>query len=158
MKKIFIIAFIAASFVQQTLAQDTTSKSQFSQLLYSYYDIKDDLIAGNADSAGIKAKEFVKTANGISHRDLTEGNRDALLKDAGAISETKDIKHQREHFANLSSNMIVLAKAVKLSSDPIYEAYCPMKKASWLSSEKVIKNPYYGSAMLTCGSVRDTLK
>jgi hypothetical protein len=54
--------------------------------------------------------------------------------------------------------MIVLAKAVKLSSDPIYEAYCPMKKASWLSSEKVIKNPYYGSAMLTCGSVRDTLK
>jgi DNA-binding transcriptional regulator WhiA len=89
---------------------------------------------------------------------LTEGNRDALLKDAGAISETKDIKHQREHFANLSSNMIVLAKAVKLSSDPIYEAYCPMKKASWLSSEKVIKNPYYGSAMLTCGSVRDTLK
>jgi Protein of unknown function (DUF3347). len=32
-----------------------------------------------------------------------------------------------------------------------------MKKANWLSSEKEIKNPYYGSTMLTCGSVVDTI-
>jgi hypothetical protein len=33
-----------------------------------------------------------------------------------------------------------------------------MKKASWLSSEAAIKNPYFGSAMLTCGKVTATLK
>ena len=30
-----------------------------------------------------------------------------------------------------------------------------MKKAAWLSSEKQIKNPYYGSSMLTCGEVTE---
>jgi hypothetical protein len=32
-----------------------------------------------------------------------------------------------------------------------------MKKASWLSNDKAIKNPYYGSAMLTCGNVKTIL-
>ncbi|RYF87461.1 MAG: DUF3347 domain-containing protein, partial [Chitinophagaceae bacterium] len=46
--------------------------------------------------------------------------------------------------------------SLKLSSQPIYLQYCPMKKASWLSSEKQIRNPYYGSSMLTCGEVTET--
>ena len=158
MKKLFfIVALFAMAIVQQSFAQDTTSQSQLSQLLLSYYGIKDALVAGNANSASASAEEFVKTANGISHRDLSEGNRDALLKDAGAISEAKDIKHQREYFANFSVNMVALAKAVKLTLQPVYEIYCPMKKAYWLSSEKAIKNPYFGSAMLACGSVKETL-
>ena len=53
--------------------------------------------------------------------------------------------------------MIALAKVSKLSSQPIYQLYCPMKKSSWLSSEKTIKNLYYGKAMLTCGSILQTL-
>ncbi|HCN85107.1 MAG TPA: hypothetical protein DIT07_16040 [Sphingobacteriaceae bacterium] len=73
------------------------------------------------------------------------------------MSESKDIKHQREHFAAFSNNMIALAKVSKLSSQPIYQLYCPMKKSSWLSSEKTIKNLYYGKAMLTCGSILQTL-
>jgi hypothetical protein len=32
-----------------------------------------------------------------------------------------------------------------------------MKKAYWLSGDKVIKNPYFGSAMLTCGTITETL-
>ncbi|RYF85874.1 MAG: DUF3347 domain-containing protein, partial [Chitinophagaceae bacterium] len=45
----------------------------------------------------------------------------------------------------------------KLSDKPVYVQYCPMKKATWLSSEKQIRNPYYGSSMLTCGEVTETL-
>lgn len=40
----------------------------------------------------------------------------------------------------------------------VYYQYCPMKKAYWLSMEKEIKNPYYGSSMLTCGKVIETKK
>jgi len=54
--------------------------------------------------------------------------------------------------------MYALAKAVKLTADPVYYTYCPMKKAYWLSSEPTIKNPYFGNAMLTCGKVEETLK
>jgi len=36
----------------------------------------------------------------------------------------------------------------------LYEDYCPMKKMSWLSESKEIKNPFYGSKMLSCGKVQ----
>ena len=39
----------------------------------------------------------------------------------------------------------------------VYLEYCPMAKASWLSSEKEISNPYLGNKMLKCGSVKETI-
>jgi hypothetical protein len=32
------------------------------------------------------------------------------------------------------------------------------KGANWLSKENAVKNPYYGSQMLTCGKVVETIK
>ena len=159
MKKIFFVAvsFLATVFVQNTFAQDSTEQRQLSQLLTQYYQLKDALVAGNGTNASTRAQEFIKTANGIDYKLISEGNINALLKDATPISETKDINKQREHFANLSNNMATLAKAVKLTADPIYKQYCPMKKTNWLSNEKAIKNPYYGNAMLTCGNVAETI-
>jgi hypothetical protein len=45
-------------------------------------------------------------------------------------------------------------------SVPVYYDHCPMYKggADWLSQEKPIKNPFYGSMMLSCGSVQETIK
>jgi len=158
-KKIFfLLAFLATVFIQQSFAQDNSKQSQPSQLLTTYFNIKDALVAGDANTAATQAEAFVKTLNGIDEKIINEGNRNALLTDAGHISETKDIKHQREHFASFSSNMAALAKAQKLSTQPIYVDYCPMKKSYWLSSESAIKNPYFGSTMLTCGKVTETLK
>ena len=159
MKKIIFAtaAFLATTFVQKSFAQDSTQQHQLSQLLSQYYNIKDALVAGNGNEASAKAEAFIKTANSIDYKLISEGNINALLKDATPISETKEIKKQREHFANLSNNMAALAKSVKLGAQPIYQAYCPMKKANWLSSDKEIKNPYYGSAMLTCGKVVETI-
>ena len=159
MKKLFfLVAMTVTTFIQHSYAQVANQQSSLSQLLHSYYDIKDALVAGSAATASSKATDFVKHFTEIDSKVLPLKNSTALLKDANQISESKDIKHQREHFANFSVNMFALAKSVKLTSDPIYEAYCPMKKAYWLSSDKVIKNPYFGSAMLTCGSIKETLK
>ena len=159
MKKIFFVAvaFLGGVFVQNSFAQDSTQQRQLSQLLTQYYEIKDALVAGNGNNASAKAQEFIKIANSIDYKLISEGNINALLKDATPVSESKDVKVQREHFANLSNNMATLAKAVKLTADPVYKQYCPMKKTYWLSNEKAIKNPYYGNAMLTCGNVAETI-
>lgn len=157
MKKIFfIVAMFATAFMQKSFAQDSTGTQ--SQLLHSYYNIKNALVAGNANAASISAEQFVKTTNGIDYKVISEGNINTLLKDATAISESKDLKDQRMHFANLSTNMFAVAKAVKLTDQPVYYTYCPMKKAYWLSNEAAIKNPYFGSAMPTCGKVVETLR
>ncbi|NOT90748.1 DUF3347 domain-containing protein [Ferruginibacter sp.] len=157
MKKIlFSVALFATALVQQSFAQET-SKAQPSPLLTSYYNLKDALVSSNATAAAASSAAFVKALNDIDKETLKDESRNALLTDANAISLSKDLKLQREKFATLSTNMFALAKTVKLSADPVYQQYCPMKKASWLSDNKAIKNPYYGSAMLTCGSVKQTL-
>lgn len=157
MKKLILSVLVFATVFNSTsFAQDST-QNQLPQLLANYYSIKDAMVAGNANLTSKASREFIKTANSIDYKIISEGNINALLKDATRISESTDIAKQREQFANLSKNMVLLAKSAKLSNDAIYEAYCPMKKANWLSKEKEIKNPYYGNAMLTCGQVVDTI-
>ena len=139
--------------MQNSFAQDSTE----SPLLTFYYSIKDVMITGNAAAVSSKAEVFIKTAGSTEEKSLPSENRVALLKAADQIAKSKDIKQQREIFAGFSTGKFALAKAVKLSKEPVYQQYCPMKKASWLSSSKAIKNPYFGSAMLTCGKVTEIL-
>lgn len=152
-----IVIFTTAT--NQTVhAQDSIDTNRLGQTLQTYYAIKDALVAGNSNAASASANAFIKNLNGISSKVISEGSVNTLLKDAGSIADAKTIDKQRAAFANFSTNMIALAKEVNLTDKPIYLQYCPMKKASWLSSEQAIKNPYYGSSMLTCGKVTETIQ
>lgn len=160
MKTLFIaiaVLFTIAN-TQTVHAQDAADNSRLSQVLQSYYNIKDALVAGNSKTAAEGATAFIKNLNGISFKLISEGNVNTLLKDAGTIADAKNIDKQRAAFANFSTNVTAVVKELKLSDQPVYIQYCPMKKASWLSSEQAIKNPYYGSSMLTCGKVTDTIQ
>jgi len=158
MKKILLfVAICATAFMQQSFAQNI-STPKTSELLSSYYNIKDALVSGDATNAATNAEIFVKTINSISSEIIHESYKEALLEDASTISSTKDLKKQREAFSTFSANMFALAKEVKLNAGPVYYVYCSMKKATWLSSSKTIKNPYFGNAMLTCGKVTETIE
>ena len=148
-RSIFLILFSAL--VLNAGAQN----NQLAGLLTSYYGMKDALVAGKPASAA--ADSFIKVLNGIDYKLITEGNVNTLLKDATAISQSKEVKDQRVYFSNLSNNMISLLGSLKIGTDPVYKVYCPMKKAYWLSSVNEVRNPYYGSSMLTCGKVVETL-
>lgn len=157
MKKIFaMLALLATAFAQKGFAQDSATSAPV-QLLDAFYKLKDALVSSNPTMASTYAGELAMAINRTDKQTVNDDAKAALLKDADAISSSKDIKLQREKFATLSNNIFELAKTVKLSTDPVYLQYCPMKKASWLSNTKAIKNPYFGSAMLTCGSIKTTL-
>lgn len=155
-----MVAFIATSFVQTGFAQHdhASHPAQATNVLPLYYNIKDALVAGNSSLAASKASDLVNALNGADTKVIDKANQKGLVEHAGKIAGSKDLKSQREHFAALSTDMIALAKSTKRSSEPVYQLYCPMKKANWLSSSTTIKNPYYGSSMLTCGKVVETLK
>ena len=116
------------------------------------------MASDDADKTSKAASEFIKTASAIDYKVVSEGNLNVLRKDATAISDARSIAAQRETFSNLSYNMIALTKEFKLSDKPVFVQYCPMADASWLSNEKQIVNPYYGSSMLSCGSVKSEIK
>ena len=157
MKQLIIVMFVF--FTNYTIhAQNNLESNHLAQILQSYYTIKDALVADNNIAASKSATTFIKNLNGISYKFISEGNANALLKDAGTIADAKNIDRQRTTFANFSTNLAEVAKALKLSEQPVYVQYCPMKKASWLSNDKAIKNPYFGSSMLTCGKVSETIQ
>ena len=159
MKKFILIAILfATAFTNSIQAQTSADSSRLSNVLQSYYQIKDALVAGNQKNASEGATAFIKNLNGISYKLIAEGNVNTLLKDAGTIADAKTIDKQRAAFSNFSTNVTEVAKSLKLTDQPVYVQYCPMKKASWLSNEKSIKNPYYGNSMLTCGKVTDTIQ
>ena len=72
------------------------------------------------------------------------------------LAEANNIEKQRNAFSDVSNIIWKLVKKTESLTQDVYYQYCPMKKAYWLSTEKEIKNPYYGSAMLNCGKVVET--
>ena len=72
-------------------------------------------------------------------------------------SNGSDIAHQREHFVLLSKDINDLITTFG-TNQKLYQDFCPMaddnKGAIWISETKEIKNPYFGSQMATCGSIK----
>lgn len=79
-----------------------------------------------------------------------------LSDDLGKIMVSDDLAEQRKMYAGVSD---VLYKAVKSFGvgETVYYQYCPMAKSSWLNDSEEVNNPYYGSAMLKCGSTKETI-
>jgi hypothetical protein len=130
-----------------------------------YMGVKNALTTGNGTITQGKAKVLLTElsewpAKGMNsdQKKILNAYIEKLKFDTRHMSEVNDIAHQREHFESLSKNMYEFLKKVKMNTLAIYEEYCPMKKAYWLSENTAIKNPYYnGKEMATCGRVTATL-
>jgi len=162
MKSLLTAVILVLAMVFSATAQKPVPTLQ--PLLVSYYEVKNALVNADAAAASAKADEFVKIINSIDSKTLTAealksfgSLQGKLQRGAGNIAATKDISKQRDYFASFSLDLFALAKSVKLSEQPVYQAYCPMKKMYWLTNEKTIKNPYYGKQMLNCGSITETI-
>jgi 3-methyladenine DNA glycosylase Mpg len=170
MKKTIMIALVAlvsfGAYAQHDHAAHGDSKDQAQGramfkdnkigTAYAHYvHLKDALVASKADEAKKASSELQKSLTSL-------GNAKKATESASRISATTDLEEQRKEFSTLSNEMTSLVKASKLSMGSIYVEYCPMANnnegAYWLSNEKQIKNPYFGDAMLKCGSVKETIQ
>lgn len=167
MKKTFVlaIAIFYASFTVVCAQVKTELKAQINALLVNYYGMKDALVATDGKATQQKANDFLKTFAQIDMAKMTKEQHDLymplaqkLKSDAEPIAQTQDAGQQRTHFNDLSNNLFAVLKAFKMNESPVYQQYCPMKKAYWLSDNSAVKNPYYGKMMLTCGKVTETLQ
>ena len=149
-----IFVFVILSF--SVRSQDLQQQNQFKPLLEAYLVISESLVQGKPAMVAANAEKFAETVNMIDYKFISEGNINALLKDATIISSASDIKIQRQAFAGLSENMIALVESISYKASPLNKIYCPMKRVNWLSDTREIKNPYYGKAMLTCGELIKT--
>ena len=148
---------------------ETSQKvNQLKSIFDNYFALKDALVKSDGKLASSIAKELLSSINAVNMTKLSTDEHTVWMKvmkdlafDTEHIEETKDAGHQRDHFTSLSKNMYALIKVSKQET-PIYYQNCPMyndgKGANWLSKESTIKNPYYGSQMLSCGKTVETIK
>jgi hypothetical protein len=156
---ILILPFLPAA------AQKSATNTAIDKITTAYLGVKNALAAGNGADAGTNAKELFAALSAQPEKGLKPDQQkllnsylDKLKYDSRHISETTAVDHQREHFASLSKNLFEVLKGLKMNSSTLYEQYCPMKKAYWLSESTAIKNPYYNDKMMTtCGRVAATL-
>lgn len=142
--------------------------NQLKVVFDNYFVVKDAMISSDGNATSIASKELFIAINNVEMGKLEMDVHMVWMKvlnqikeDAEHIADTKDIKHQRDHFTTLSKDIYALLKVAKYDV-PVYFQYCPMyndgKGANWLSKENAVKNPYYGSMMLSCGKVTETIK
>lgn len=148
-------------------SSENKNESQLKAVFDNYFSLKDALVNTDAGTSSAKAASLVKAIQNVEMGKLSNEEHTVwmkVLKDlttqAEKIASTKDIEKQRGTFALLSENIYALTKVSK-QSETVYYQHCPMfnngKGANWLSKEEAIKNPFYGSKMLTCGSVQETI-
>ena len=159
-----------------TVSNDTTRTEHASQViqpdsasiqnvLTEYLKLKNALVASKPKEAAEAGKSLMEALDSLGAALMTAVQQKAFAElgddskeHAEHISTNGgDIKHQREHFQLLSKDIYDLVKAFG-TTQTLYKDYCPMVKAIWLSETRPINNPYYGSKMLTCGSVQETIQ
>jgi hypothetical protein len=146
----------------------TVSVSQETNQLQSVFDnyflLKDALVKTDGKTASEKSTALLSSIAAVKMETLKMEEHMVWMKvfkdltaNIKSVSETQDIEKQRDVFNSLSKGVYELIKVSK-PNKAVYYQYCPMKKMNWLSKENTIKNPYYGSQMLSCGSVVETIK
>ena len=141
-------------------------KNDLNNLVNDYLRLKDALVKDDYSQARQHAQAFEKsigTVDGFNPEAKTvwESYEKELKADAVIISGAPKIESMRERFDELSTTMIGMVKTFQLTNKELYVLHCPMadnnKGADWLSASSEIRNPFYGSAMLNCGEVKETL-
>jgi Cu(I)/Ag(I) efflux system membrane fusion protein len=132
--------------------------SMMSVLVQPYLTLKDELVRSDANAVSATAKEMLVLLSDKKYA-FSRSNLKSLLE---SIQKAEDIEEQRELFRLISNEMIQWASSTQSVSSKLYVQFCPMannnKGAKWLSSEEQIRNPFYGDAMLTCGSVVEVIE
>ena len=151
--------------VEQEKVQENVDNFSIASIIKDYLALKNALVADNgklAADAGRKLLATLKTVDMKSvpsgkHKEYTDIAADAMENAEHIGDNAGKITHQREHLGSLSKDMNDLI-AMFGTPQQLYQQHCPMynegKGAIWISEIKEIKNPYYGSEMLTCGAVK----
>ncbi|MBE8714454.1 DUF3347 domain-containing protein [Sphingobacterium hungaricum] len=127
-----------------------------------YFKLKDALVKSDANASSTQASAMLVSLEAIKMDKLSAEEhtswmnvKNSLIEQSKLIAKQKDLKKQRAEFNTLSTKMYELMKTSD-TQQTIYYQHCPMyndgQGGNWLSKEDAIKNPYYGSQMLTCGN------
>lgn len=153
---------------QENVVETKQEVNQLKTIFESYFALKDALVKSDGKLVSTLAKDVLANINSVKMEKLSSEEHTVWMKVMSSLKSNTEkivattiIQKQRVVFMDLSANFYALLKVSKQDYS-IYYQNCPMyndgKGANWLSKENAVKNPYYGSQMLTCGKTVETIK
>jgi copper chaperone CopZ len=153
---------------QENVVETKQEVNQLKIVFENYFALKDALVKSDGKLAATIAKDLLVNINAVKMDKLSSEEHTVWMKVLSSLKSntektavTTSIEKQRIAFMDLSGNFYDLLKVSKQDYS-IYYQNCQMyndgKGANWLSKENAVKNPYYGSQMLTCGKTIETIK
>jgi hypothetical protein len=141
---------IAAACAQaQTRNAPKGGETISSSIVDPYLQIHEALADDKIDEVKAHAGEIATAATALGAPAMKIDTAAVQLAAAG------DLEDAREKFGTLSEAIDTYMKGLKLRApDDVKVAFCPMVNKPWLQKGTAIRNPYYGSTMLTCGNLR----
>ncbi|MFC3414955.1 efflux RND transporter periplasmic adaptor subunit [Algoriphagus hitonicola] len=142
-------------------------REQITAVAEAYFQVKNGLVKDDLNETKKSLGSFEERLSAVNMKlvkdqahdrwmKILEGMNDAQQKMASA----DELEEARKHFSMLSFHILEMTETFGLNKEVVYKDYCPMafgdEGAYWLSEEKNITNPYFGSSMLTCGEIRQT--
>ena len=155
--------------ISKTMSVDKQAKEAL-QPLYDFYLKWKDALTNDDFAQAQKSAINMKSVLDKINMSLFKGDahnawmnyQGRLSKSLEHIQHLSDIEQLRKAFQSVSVTMIDMTSAFTPLGKTIYVLHCPMannnKGADWLSTFKEIRNPYFGSSMLTCGEVTKEIK
>lgn len=140
------------------------------EIIVGYLQLKNALAKDNGKDAAAAGNAIVSILAKVDMKNLSEVQMKSYLDIADDLKENAEhiganagkIDHQREHFILLSKDIADFIKTFGNGGQTLYKDFCPMandgKGATWISEVKEIKNPYLGSKMPDCGTVKEIIK
>lgn len=155
----------------QTADAPEAFRASLREMVAAYLPVQDALAHDDPEAAAEAASALAK---GVAEApvDALEGDAIAQWKRgvgrelAESVEQFTaagaDIDAQRTAFQAVSDALIA---AIRLfgagDGDPVYRLHCPMAfdfaGADWIQTDEEIRNPYFGAAMFSCGTVEERL-
>ncbi len=156
------------SSLSKTISIGFKAKEELKPLYSNYFKLKNALVDDNLENAITASKEMNIALSKINMTVFKDEAHNVWMKHSSALGKelrkansTNEIGNMRVLFKNISDQMVMLIKTFGAIDQPVFVNYCPManndKGAEWLSTEREIKNPYFGSSMLKCGEVKQEI-
>ena len=144
-------------------------KNQLKQVVENYISLKNALVGDDSEKAKKSANAILQSLDQVDMKLLNQEdarvlwmNLEKKIRSASeSIASTSEITKQRIEFKTLSSDLTMAVQMFGINQK-VFNQFCPMADnnngAYWLSLEEEIRNPYFGSAMHSCGNVAEVLE
>ena len=145
-------------------------RKQLRRVFDTYFAMQRALARDRFKEAVAAAGKGRKALVGVDMKLLSGADHEIWMKHAAELEKVldgaagaKDIAAARQAFALLSEQMAVITQRFGPPGGAAhYKMKCPMafnnRGATWLQRDDKVQNPYFGAAMLQCGSVVEIIR